>query len=187
MAGLHCPDGDRVEEAEAHGLLGLGVMARRPHGDERALGLAGEQCVDGGAGRTGAPQSCLDGPGRHGGVGVELDVAARRLGLDQPFRVGLRVHPLDLLERCLRGLSMLEKRRLALRQQRLDRDQPLRSLGMAGAHLVAVRRGMRIVEDGQGRSFGWLAGGCSSMPRRVGFPGAEIHRRMQGRSALQPR
>ena len=87
--------GDVVQEAEAHGLAGQGVVARRAHGEEGGLPLAPVEALDGvgprprglhgdlprrrsrpGIGVDGAPS-----PGAEGGQGVEVLAGVHQLQL----------------------------------------------------------------------------------------------------------
>ncbi len=74
MGALGVAGGDDgvVEQAEAHGLVGLGVMARRPDGAEGIGRLAGEHRVDREAGRAGRVRGGLEAPRRNPGIGVDL-------------------------------------------------------------------------------------------------------------------
>ena len=67
-----------MEQAEAHGLIRLGVVARRAHGGEGAIGLAPCDGADGVNDRAGGETGGADAAGRQDGVGVKLVQA--RLG-----------------------------------------------------------------------------------------------------------
>ena len=53
------PDRDVVEQAEAHGPAGLGMVAGRAHGAERVVGLAGDHRIDRGDDGAGGAQRRL--------------------------------------------------------------------------------------------------------------------------------
>ncbi len=63
--------GHVVQEAEAHGLVPGGVMARGPHRHEGHIALSGLQGVHGGEGGTGGEDGRVPRARRRPGVGVD--------------------------------------------------------------------------------------------------------------------
>ena len=84
---LHGADRDIVEQAEAHGLHRLGMVAGRAHGAERGRRLAAQHRIDRGTGRTRRPQRRLARGWRDHGVGVDPHVS--------PFRHAARGYVTD--------------------------------------------------------------------------------------------
>lgn len=126
-------DRDGVEEAEAHRLVGLGVVAGRPHHREPvadvALGRLERQVDHAAGGHAGRRARVVLVPG---GVEVDADAAA-----GQPHEAGAR--RVDLLAvqlvRAEQERVVLGVHRLHLLQRRLARPQP-----------VAARREPRLAE-----------------------------------------
>ena len=135
-AGMQRRDRHGVEQAEAHGAGGLGVVARRAHGAEGVLGGAGHDLVDGmdrGAGRA---QGCLEAAGRDDGVGIEPVMVA--LGDRRAHRldIGLGMEPLDHGEIGARGLLTREIMKALVFERVLDGAQAVGPLGMAEARIM---------------------------------------------------
>ena len=120
-------DRDAVEQAEAHGALGLGVMAGRAQRAERVVGLAADHGIDRGDRRAGGAQPASPEPGD---ITVSESRGARapsRLGAQHGVDVARRVHALEL------GAG--RPRRLAL-----DPDEaPLRSSRSSMAMIARMR------------------------------------------------
>src|SRR5690606_1713799 len=70
-AGVERPNGDVVEEAEAHGRLRLGMMSRRADGAETVARPARHHLVHGMDDSARRTVGGLKGARRHGGVGVD--------------------------------------------------------------------------------------------------------------------
>ena len=73
--GLMGADGDVVEQAETHGALPLGVVARRAHGAEGVLSLAGIDRIDGGGEGASGPERRGAAARREDRVRVQVQVA----------------------------------------------------------------------------------------------------------------
>ena len=71
-------DGNGVEQAEPHGSIRFGMMARRSHSTEHGIGLARHDRVYRLARGTDGPQGCFTGPRRHDRITVDLDKAGIR-------------------------------------------------------------------------------------------------------------
>jgi hypothetical protein len=69
--GVGGADGDVVEEAEAHGPVALGMVARRAHGAEGGVVLVAHDQIDAQAGGAGGAQGGVQGAAVHGGVAVD--------------------------------------------------------------------------------------------------------------------
>ncbi len=74
--GVARGNGDVVEEAKAHRLVDLGMMAGRPHRHERVVVGAGHHRVGGRDRAADAAHDRFPGARRHRGVAVEIDQAA---------------------------------------------------------------------------------------------------------------
>ena len=129
-------DGHVVDEAEAHGPVGGGVMAGRPDGDEGDALAALLECLQGG--QPGPGSAPCRRPRVRPRVGVGVDVAASlRAERREAGEIGRVMDPRQLLQRRL-----VEGRRhdLVLGSQCAhalhDGDQAGRPLGMAGAAVV---------------------------------------------------
>jgi hypothetical protein len=130
-------DGGVVEEAEAHRLGALGVVARRPRGDERALAGSLEHEVDRAHRAAGRRERGAEGVRRHARVAlVEHARAARDRGLDGVDVRGV----VDERDRLAVGRGRLLDPELAEQAARLepprDRAEPLAALGVAGTRVV---------------------------------------------------
>ena len=129
-------DGGVVEEAEAHRLRRLGMMAGRPRGDEGVDGLVGQDFVDGVDGAAGRAQRRLEAAGRHRGVGVDAHQAFVRRGVADLQHIVHRVAQRDRLERRLRRGNARQRLEFFRFERVLDGAQPLRPFGMAGRRQV---------------------------------------------------
>ena len=139
-AGVEPGDGGVGEQAEAHGAVGLGVMAGRAHLAEGVGGFAADDGVD--RGETGADgaQRCLPGAGGHDGVAVDVARVlerARRNGAHF-FQMRLRVREQDLLLDILaqRRLGALQAVEHLMRQHLVDGAHAVGALGVPGAGVV---------------------------------------------------
>ncbi len=143
------------EQAEPHRLARQGVVPRRPHRAERPRQPAGRGLAHGlhrrAAGALGGDQA----PGRHGGVRIELDQAARGLRPGDGIDVGLRMHPQQVLARNLRRLPDLDAGRTVL-QRAEHRLQPRRAFRVALAGAVGEHVGVGV--DGDVHGACWLGG-----------------------------
>ena len=137
--------GHVVQEAEAHGPVGRGVVAGWTGRDEhRRPVLAGR--LDGHEPGSGGHPGVL--PGRRSGIGVRVDgTAAGGAELLEALEVGRRVHAYQPLGRCRRGLHDDE---VAAEVEVLDaphgRTYPGRPLGVPR---VAVVTGFERFDDDQ--------------------------------------
>ena len=127
--------GDVVEQAEAHGPVGLGVVAGRPDQGQGLGRLAADHGL-GGAGR-GAGREAGAGPGALVGGGVAVELAAVLVGrVLEPVQVGRPVQPHQLARIRQRRLLVDEPRQPGRVQRRVHRPQPLRPLRVPGAGVV---------------------------------------------------
>src|SRR6185312_6886121 len=141
-------DRGAVEEAEAHRLCRLGVVAGRAHGDEGVLRLAGHHLVDREHAAADAAQRRLVAAGRHGRVGVEPHHAFVGRGVLDRLDVVHRMAERDRVPFAERRL--LTRQRLeGFRFERLvDRAQTVGPFRMAGGCHVVETGGMGHEESG---------------------------------------
>ena len=150
-AGVQRRDGHGVEQAEAHGTVGLGMMARRAHGAEGVAGFAGGNLVDGVDGGTGGPESGIPTLGREDRVGVEPFMVAfgdRRL---DHVDIAVRVNALDCGDVGQRGLLALQILEGGRRQRVVDGAQAIGPLGMANARVM--QEAIRVGEEQGGHGL----------------------------------
>ena len=128
-------DGHVVEQAEAHGAIGFGVMAGRAHDAESAIELAVEDPVHGIAGRPRGEQGGGVRPRAGLGVGVEAHGAPG--GGGHRGHVCGGVHALQLFARGVPRRHRLQPPfEIGVEQPEADRIQPLRPLRMSGSGIV---------------------------------------------------
>ncbi len=110
MRGLGVARGDRdiVDEAETHGRLRAGVMARRPRRDERRIGVPAHDRVHGGDGPARGAPDRLHGFRAHDRIAVERGVALFRLRLFERRKVTFGMDAQQRLARGARGRSAQE-------------------------------------------------------------------------------
>jgi hypothetical protein len=143
-----------VEQAEAHGPGGAGVVARRANGAEGRLSLAGVEGLDGGQPGAGGEAGGVE--GRRSDVGVGIDVAAAALaerlhGIDERGRVD----PLECLARRgpggQRHQRLGDARRSGARTHRVEPGRPLR---VAPAGVVVGEPGVGDQQKGHTMTIG---------------------------------
>ena len=122
-------DGDVVEEAEAHRLRALGVMTRRAQCREARGGAPGHQGLCQRDGATRGVQRGRPRRGYAGRVGVQMPATGRAQALDQIHVLG-RVHGDERVAFSRRGLLTPVAEPLVRRHRRLERDDPVRALGV---------------------------------------------------------
>src|SRR4051812_16839565 len=142
LARLLRPDGDIVEQAEAHGLGDLGVVAGRAGGAEGIARFPRHDSIDRSTDGAGGAQGGLAGTGRQDRVVVQFDMAFPRDrgkhaldvgdGMDsgQLFDLGAGRHP---------AIEEMEGLTLKRRQHGL---QPLGAFRMSDAGIVLDAGGM---------------------------------------------
>ena len=137
------PDGDVVEQAEAHRPTALGVVARRAHGTEGGPALLAHDEVGGQHDRAGRVEGGRQRMGVHRRVGVEEVQPGRgTLRLDRRDVVAL-VNAGDLLVRGrLRRVVAQVGVEPGADQPVPDRVQPVRALGVVRPHVVQQERRM---------------------------------------------
>jgi hypothetical protein len=137
-------DGGAVEQAEAHRAVRFGVVPRGPGGGEAERGLGRQQSPDHLAGAAGRVQGSAVGRLADDRVEVDRSAAAGRQSLD----VGNLLRLVDQLDRAPRSrgrLAPLPAEPVLAAEQPLDRQQPLRCVGVPGHQhtgVVLERRGM---------------------------------------------
>jgi hypothetical protein len=124
-------DGGVVEEAEAHRLVALGMMARRAHGAEGVGRASAHDLVDGVDGRPDAVKRRSECPRRHDGVGIDLDHALLGRGFHDRLRIGGGMAERDLGERAFRGLDALQECESLILKRLLDGADAVGAFGMA--------------------------------------------------------
>ena len=130
MAGIFGSDGDIVEQAEPHRRRGFGVMSWRANGTERVSRIAFDDRVHRIANATDRAKCRLPRGGVHRRVRVEMDMAAGRNIVENPFDVKRRMHLLNFLDRALGCLASLQQREHLVVQNPGDRHQTLGALWM---------------------------------------------------------
>ena len=148
-------DRDVVEEAEAHRARRRGVMARRAQRRHAARRAAGEQGVGQGDRPAGGPQRRLVGPGDRGGVHVDR---GRRRAPTAPRSASTCAAGCtrSSCSRVARGASSaLPAEPVVARHLGLERDDPLRPLGVAGDVVGEARV---VAEPGRRRHDGYRTG-----------------------------
>ena len=158
MRRLGVARGDRgvVEEAEAHRVRDLGVMAWRAGRDEGVANLAAHHLVDGEDRAAGRAQRGFVAAGRHRRVRIDRRQTLLRRRRADRFDVVLRMDARDRGKvGARREIARQHLKRLAL-ERPFDRPQPVGPLGMALAHLVREAGGMR--DDERGHGFDVLRG-----------------------------
>ncbi len=144
LARIKPGDGGVGEQAEAHGAIGLGMMAGRSHLAEGVGSLTVDDRVD--CGEAGADRTQGRLPRAGGDDGVAVDVARmleRALGDGAHFgevRLGMRQQDLLLDIVAQRRLVAHEILEDVVRQHLVDGAHAVRPLGMAGAGVVRRRK-----------------------------------------------
>jgi hypothetical protein len=155
MNGLRMPGGDGrvVEEAKAHRRGAFGMMAGRPRGDKGVGHPPAHHLVHGESRAARGMHRRLQSSRRHQGVGVEASeaFAGRRL-LDRRD-IGLGVCARERFARGGGGLLARQHLKHLQLERLLDGAHTLGALGMAGAHFMAVARG---VGEEKGRQREWI-------------------------------
>ena len=131
-------DGHVVEQAEAHGPVGEGVMAGRTNDNEPTLSPFRVDLVDDGEPSAGSAQRRVPGTRTHTGVGVEPTAAAAAEPVE-PVEVVDRMHPFELVplgRPRLDGADRLRDARIG--NARHCRAKPFGSLGMIPTTVMAV-------------------------------------------------
>ena len=135
-AGMLGGDRDVVEQAEAHGGIGLGMVPGRPHRAERIVRRPAEHRIDRRDHGAGRAQRRLAGAARHAGVGVEGNDAGfrdrRQHGLDEAPVVDEG----ECVDRRRRRFLPHQWREFRCLQRRQDGAQPVGAFGMVRPHLV---------------------------------------------------
>jgi hypothetical protein len=129
--GVARRDRGMIEEAKAHRLVGLGVMAGRPGGEERILMGAGHDRVGCGDRAADGAHHRFPGARRHRGIAVEIDQAAGGRDVPQFLDVMLVVAQHHGIERAFGGLAAHEFVEPAFAEGFLDRANPVGSFGMS--------------------------------------------------------
>ena len=132
-------DRDVVQQAEAHRLARTRVVAGRTDRQERAVGVARDQRVDGREPGTGGGARRRPRPLRRRRVGVE--VAAPCADRLEPVEVRGRVHPFELGAGGLPASERDEVRaEIGEHQPRVDGPEPLGPLGVTGPVSCSAKR-----------------------------------------------
>ncbi|MNL13775.1 hypothetical protein D3C87_1346940 [compost metagenome] len=135
-----------VIEAEAHGAVRLGVVARRAHAAERVFQFAGHHGVGGGHGGAGRVRGSGQRVAIHGGIRIDRVVAARGAHGRQLGDIVGPVHALDLLFGGGGRVAAVQQPVQPVRDQViLDRLQPFRAFRMEMSHLVQLECGMCVI------------------------------------------
>jgi len=126
--------GDRgmIEKAKAHRLVGLGVVAGRPHPHERIMMLAGHHSVGGCDRAADAAHHGLPGAGRHRGIAIEIDQALGRRDAPQLVHIMLVVTQRHQIEAAFRRFFFAHQGAEAIfRQQFVEGTNSIGPFGMA--------------------------------------------------------
>ncbi len=158
LARARGADGHVVEQAEAHRMLRLGVMARRTHGAEGVAGGSLHHGVDRRRHRAGRAQRRLARARRQDGVGIDRGIILLRHGGDERVDEGPRMDARDVGE--------IGRGRLAMSELGEGRA------GQAVEHRLEPRRGFRVMAAGVVRETGLVghqqrghAGKCRTSAR----------------------
>ena len=146
LLGLEGPRRDRhvVEQAEAHGVIRLGVVARGTHGGQTVSQLTAGDATGQFDTGPGGEQGDVVALGADVGVGVEAQGGLLR-GLFHPGQVVRRVDPQDLIGSRGTRRDGLEGFPSGV-DGRVDRAQAVGALGMVGRPRVLAKA--RIFDDG---------------------------------------
>jgi hypothetical protein len=130
--------GDRgvVEEAKAHRLVDLGMMAGRAYRDERVVMTARHHSIGGGDRTADATHHRLPGARRHRGIAVDIDQAARWRDMPEFLDIMLAMAQRDRIETALRRFAAHQGIEPILPEHFANGAQPVGAFRMAG------RRGM---------------------------------------------
>ena len=140
-----------VEQAEAHGSRGLGMVAGRAYAHEGIGGALGDHLVDRERGAARPAQRRLEAARRHGGVGIEPHQPLLGRGRLELGDVIERVAEPDGLEGGEGRLHAGEVLELLLLERLLDGTQPIGPLRMAGRRQVIEAGRMGDVQGGHDR------------------------------------
>ena len=158
--GVARGDGDVVEEAEAHRLADLGVVAGRAHRDEGVAMLARHH----GFGRrdraADAAHHRFPRARRHRGVAIDIDQSAGRRDVAQLGDVVLVVAERDEVEIALRRLVAHQELEALMRQRLLHRAQAVGPFGVSGRRDV-VEAGL-VGEEKRTHQVGLMGCGLST-------------------------
>src|SRR6185437_650466 len=133
-------DGRVVEQAKPHRARRLGMMPRRPRGNERVVRAARHYFVDREHGPAGGPQRRLIAAGRHRSICVEVHEPGLRHRIANFGDVLHGMAPRDLLKLGARRLRAREMLKALMLEDALDRAQAIRPLGMPGrVHMLQAR------------------------------------------------
>ena len=157
LLSVACREGHVIEEAEAHGAVGEGVMARGPRRPERGRALLSDPALHGREGDARRGERRFPAAGPQDGVGIERATSPRRQRLEG-VEVAGRVHTLQRFPRRWCGLDPLDVGRERRRPQRLQHGRdPLRSLRMPRAGLMESAGG--VPDDGRAHAVS-----CGGVP-----------------------
>ena len=143
-ASVERPDGDRVEQAKAHGVGRFGVVPGRADGAKGVFPLALHHPVDGIADGPRGPARRFAGGRRHAGVGVQGDAAFLGHVFKNLLDVIRLVHLFDFLEVDDRGLVALQGLEIVVLEPLHHGPQPVRAFGMATPGIVFDADGVGI-------------------------------------------
>ena len=138
-------------EAEAHGPVRFGMVARRPDGAEGPLQLARRHCPDGSDRRAGGPLRGLKAADVHRRIGVEPHQPPRLAGRADLLEIGPVMHTGEVGLLRARRLAPVEVKRRVVGQSIQHRAEPLGPLGMACALVVAEHGGVAVEGEGHER------------------------------------
>ena len=162
MGALGVAGGDDgiAEEAEAHGLLGLGVVSRRAHGAEGIRGDSpAHHRVDRQHRRTGGARGRNVALRRQRRVAVEMGEALRRDVVADQGDVAQLMDPGDgLFAGGIRRAAADQILESFVGQRLLDHAQPVRPLGMPVRHEVLEKD--RIADEERWQALGALLSSC---------------------------
>ncbi len=155
MNGLRMSGGDGrvVEEAKAHRRRAFGMMAGRPRRDKGVGHPPAHHLVHGESRPARGMDRRLQSSRRHQGVGVEASEAFAGGRLLDRRDIGLGVRERERIARDSGGLLARQQMKRLLLERLLDGAHTLGALGMAGAHVMAVARG---VGEEKGRQREWI-------------------------------
>ena len=141
-AGVLGADGDIVEQAKAHGARRFGVVAGRAHGAKRVLRRPRCHRVDRRQDRARGMQRGFARRRRHGGVGIEMDLAALGHRGEDGVDVGRRVNAFDLGALGARRLVPRKPSEFLGLERRENDPQALGPFRVKGARVVLKACGM---------------------------------------------
>ena len=137
LQGMRGSNGDVVENAEAHGLIAGGVMARRTAGDKGTGDVAAHHQINRHHRTTSGMVGGLQGMRVHAGVGVEGMPAFGGRGRFDKIDIGGVMHPQQLAAMRARGFVMRQEiEQVGGVQPVVDCTQPRGAFRMPDPHVV---------------------------------------------------